>query len=105
MQKTWFVTGASRGLGVQIAKAAIQAGDRVVASGRNRASVNDNLGPDGDQLLSVALDVTRPDRAQAAVDAAVSRFGAIDVLVNNAGYGHLGFFEETTIEDIQAQLA
>jgi NAD(P)-dependent dehydrogenase (short-subunit alcohol dehydrogenase family) len=99
MQKTWFITGASRGLGVQIAKAAMQAGDRVVAAGRNRASVNDSLGPDSDRLLSVELDVTDADQARAAVDAAVSRFGAIDVLVNNAGYGHLGFFEETTIQD------
>jgi NAD(P)-dependent dehydrogenase (short-subunit alcohol dehydrogenase family) len=105
MQKTWFITGASRGLGVQIAKAAMQAGDRVVAAGRNRASVNDSLGPDSDRLLSVELDVTDADQARAAVDAAVSRFGAIDVLVNNAGYGHLGFFEETTIQDAQAQFA
>jgi NAD(P)-dependent dehydrogenase (short-subunit alcohol dehydrogenase family) len=103
--KTWFITGASRGLGVQMAKAAMRAGDRVVASGRKRASVNDSVGPDGDRLLSVELDVTDADQAQAAVDAAVSRFGAIDVLVNNAGYGHLGFFEETTIQDAQAQFA
>jgi NAD(P)-dependent dehydrogenase (short-subunit alcohol dehydrogenase family) len=105
MQKTWFITGASRGLGVQIAKAAMQAGDRVVAAGRNRASVKDSLGPDSDRLLSVELDVTDADQARTAVDAAVSRFGAIDVLVNNAGYGHLGFFEETTIQDAQAQFA
>ncbi len=105
MQKTWFITGASRGLGVQIAKAALQAGNRVVAAGRKRSAVIDSLGPDSDLLLSVALDVTDADQARAAVDAAVARFGAIDVLVNNAGYGHLGFFEETTIEDAQAQFA
>jgi NAD(P)-dependent dehydrogenase (short-subunit alcohol dehydrogenase family) len=103
--KTWFITGASRGLGVHFAKAAMRAGDRVVATGRKRASVNDSVGPDSERLLSVELDVTDADRAQAAVDAAVSRFGAIDVLVNNAGYGHLGFFEETTIEEAQAQFA
>jgi NAD(P)-dependent dehydrogenase (short-subunit alcohol dehydrogenase family) len=101
--KTWFITGASRGLGVQIAKAALRAGDRVVATGRKRSTVNDQLGPDSDRLLTIALDVTAADRAQAAVDAAVSRFGTVDVLVNNAGYGHLGFFEETTSEDAQAQ--
>jgi len=103
--KTWFITGASRGLGVDFAKAAMRAGDRVVATGRKRASVNDSVGPDGERLLSVELDVTDAKQALAAVDAAVSRFGAIDVLVNNAGYGHLGFFEETTIEDAQAQFA
>ena len=105
MQKTWFITGAGRGLGVQIAKAAMRAGDRVVATARKRASINESLGPDSDQLLSVALEVTAADRVQAAVDAAVSRFGTIDVLVNNAGYGHIGFFEETTNEDVQAQFA
>ena len=103
--KTWFITGASRGLGVQIAKAAIQAGDRVVATGRQRAGVIKNLGPDSDQLLTVELDVTDAAQAQTAVDAAVARFGAIDVLVNNAGYGHLGFFEETTTQDVEAQFA
>jgi NAD(P)-dependent dehydrogenase (short-subunit alcohol dehydrogenase family) len=105
MQKTWFITGAGRGLGVQIAKAAMRAGDRVVATARKRASISESLGPDSDQLLSVALEVTAADRVQAAVDAAVSRFGTIDVLVNNAGYGHIGFFEETTNEDVQAQFA
>jgi NAD(P)-dependent dehydrogenase (short-subunit alcohol dehydrogenase family) len=105
MQKTWFITGAGRGLGVQIAKAAMRAGDRVVATARKRASISESLGPDSDQLLSVALEVTAADQVQAAVDAAVSRFGTIDVLVNNAGYGHIGFFEETTNEDVQAQFA
>jgi NAD(P)-dependent dehydrogenase (short-subunit alcohol dehydrogenase family) len=103
MPQTWFITGASRGLGVQIATAAMRAGDRVVAAGRRRAAVNDSLGPDSNQLLSVELDVTKADQARAAVQAAVARFGAIDVLVNNAGYGHLGFFEETSSQDVQAQ--
>jgi NAD(P)-dependent dehydrogenase (short-subunit alcohol dehydrogenase family) len=105
MQKTWFITGASRGLGALIAKAAIQAGDRVVATGRKREDIARSLGPDNEQLFSVALDVTGAAQANAAVEAAVSRFGGIDVLVNNAGYGHLGFFEENTIEDVQAQFA
>jgi NAD(P)-dependent dehydrogenase (short-subunit alcohol dehydrogenase family) len=103
--KTWFISGASRGLGVHFAKAAMRAGDCVVATGRKRASVNDGVGPDSERLLSVELDVTDAEQAQAAVDAAVSRFGAIDVLVNNAGYGHLGFFEESTSQDVQAQFA
>jgi NAD(P)-dependent dehydrogenase (short-subunit alcohol dehydrogenase family) len=98
MPQTWFITGASRGLGVQIATAAMRAGDRVVAAGRKRAAVKDSLGPDSNQLLSVELDVTKADQARAAVETAVARFGAIDVLVNNAGYGHLGFFEETSCQ-------
>jgi len=103
MQKTWFITGAGRGLGAEIAKAAMRAGDLVVAAGRNRAAVSDRLGPNSDRLLSVELDVNNEAQAQAAVDAAVARFGTIDVLVNNAGYGHLGLFEETTVQDVQAQ--
>ncbi len=103
MQKTWFITGASRGLGAEIAKAALRAGDRVVAAGRSRAAVSDCLGPDSDRLLAVELDVNNEAQAQAAVDAAVLRFGGIDVLVNNAGYGHLGLFEETSVQDVQTQ--
>jgi NAD(P)-dependent dehydrogenase (short-subunit alcohol dehydrogenase family) len=103
MQKTWFITGAGRGLGAEIARAAMRAGDRVVAAGRNRPAVSDSLGPDGDQLLSVELDVNNETQAQVAVDAAMTRFGTIDVLVNNAGYGHLGLFEETTAQDVQSQ--
>jgi len=101
--KTWFVTGASRGLGVEIALAALRNGDCVVASGRKREIVIERLGPDGDRMVSVALDVTDPAQAQAAVEVAVGRFGAIDVLVNNAGYGHLGFFEENTLQDARVQ--
>ena len=101
--KTWFTTGASRGLGTDIAKAALQAGDRVVATGRDRAAVSDSLGPDGDRLLTLELDVNNEAQAQQAVDAALARFGTIDVLVNNAGYGHLGLFEETTLDDAKAQ--
>jgi len=103
MQKTWFITGAGRGLGAEIAKAALRAGDLVVAAGRNRAAVSDSLGPDGDRLLSVELDVNNEAQAQVAVDAAVASFGTIDVLVNNAGYGQLGLFEESTVQDVQAQ--
>jgi NAD(P)-dependent dehydrogenase (short-subunit alcohol dehydrogenase family) len=105
MHKTWFITGAGRGLGAEIAKVALWSGDRVVAAGRHPASVRDRLGPDSERLLSVELDVTRDGQAKAAVDAAVARFGTIDVLVNNAGYGHLGLFEETTDQDAAAQFA
>jgi NAD(P)-dependent dehydrogenase (short-subunit alcohol dehydrogenase family) len=105
VQKTWFITGASRGFGVEIAKAALRAGDRVVAAGRNKATVEQNLGNDSDRLLCVELDVTRAEQARSAIDAAVRKFGGIDVLVNNAGYGHLGFFEENTMEDVKTQFS
>src|SRR6516162_9192017 len=94
MPKTWFITGASRGLGAEIAKAAMRAGDRVVAAGRKRSAIAEKLGPDSDSLLSVELDVTNAMQAKGAVGAAVRRFGGMDVLVNNAGYGHMGFFTE-----------
>ncbi len=105
MSKTWFVTGATRGLGADIAAAALQAGDNVVATGRRRAAIGDRLGPDHERLLSLSLDVADAAQARAAVAQALERFGAIDVLVNNAGYGHLGYFEETTDADIRAQYA
>lgn len=103
MTKTWFITGASRGLGADLARAALKAGDRVVAAGRKLPSVTKALGPEGDSLLAVELDVTSPVQAKAAIDAAVKRFGGVDVLVNNAGYGHMGFFEENTLDEARAQ--
>ena len=105
MSKTWFITGAGRGLGADIAAAALAAGHNVVATSRRRAAVSDRLGPDSAHLLALDLDVGDAAQARAAVDAALARFGAIDVLVNNAGYGHLGYFEETTAADVAAQYA
>jgi NAD(P)-dependent dehydrogenase (short-subunit alcohol dehydrogenase family) len=105
MPKTWFITGASRGLGAEIARAVIKAGDRAVATGRSRKAITAALGPDNEHLLSVKLDVADAFQARHAVDVAVARFGAIDVLVNNAGYGHVGFFEELRTEDAQAQFS
>src|SRR5438046_3021262 len=92
-KKVWFITGASRGMGVDIARAALDAGNAVVATGRNRERVSSALGAH-DDLLAVKLDVTSFDDAKAAVQAAVDRFGGIDVLVNNAGTFYAGFFEE-----------
>ncbi|RZJ44064.1 MAG: SDR family NAD(P)-dependent oxidoreductase, partial [Brevundimonas sp.] len=86
-----------------IVRAVLDAGDRVIATARNRDVLTEAFGPDSDRLLSVSLDVTDPAAARAAVDAALAAFGRIDVLVNNAGYGHLSVFEESTAEDARAQ--
>jgi NAD(P)-dependent dehydrogenase (short-subunit alcohol dehydrogenase family) len=102
-QNVWFVTGAGRGMGVDIAKAALAAGHAVVATGRNPKLVAKSLGA-ADDLLIVKLDVTRPEEAKAAVAAAVERFKRIDVLVNNAGNFYAGFFEEIPPEDFRAQV-
>ena len=102
-QKVWFITGAGRGMGVNIAKAALDAGNAVVATGRNTDTVTKAVG-EADDLLVVKLDVTHPEDAQAAVKAAVERFGRIDVLVNNAGNFYAGFFEEISAEHFRAQV-
>jgi NAD(P)-dependent dehydrogenase (short-subunit alcohol dehydrogenase family) len=102
-KKVWFVTGAGRGMGVDIAQAALAAGHAVVATGRNTDRVASAIGAH-DDLLVVALDVTDPAGVQDAVDAAVDRFGRIDVLINNAGNFVAGFFEEITPDDFRAQV-
>jgi NAD(P)-dependent dehydrogenase (short-subunit alcohol dehydrogenase family) len=103
-KKVWFVTGAGRGMGVDIAKAALATGNAVVATGRRPEAVEQALGGAKEDLLVVKLDVTSPADAQAAVQAAVERFGRIDVLVNNAGNFYAGFFEEISPEDFRAQI-
>jgi NAD(P)-dependent dehydrogenase (short-subunit alcohol dehydrogenase family) len=103
-KQTWFVTGAGRGLGVDIAKAALAAGHNVVASGRNPGRVTEAVGA-ADGLLVVKLDITSRQDIVAAVAAAVDQFGGIDVLVNNAANFSAGHFEELTPEQIEAQLA
>jgi NAD(P)-dependent dehydrogenase (short-subunit alcohol dehydrogenase family) len=102
-KKVWFITGAGRGMGVDIAKAALAAGYGVVATGRDPERVSAAIG-DSDDLLTVKLDVTDTADAQAAVEAAVDRFGRIDVLVNNAGNFNAGFFEEIAPEDFRGQI-
>jgi NAD(P)-dependent dehydrogenase (short-subunit alcohol dehydrogenase family) len=99
MMHIWFITGASRGFGALIAKEALAAGDAVVATARNPQSVEQSLGTHP-QLLSVALDVTQEAQAQSAAAKAIERFGRIDVLLNNAGFGLLGAVEEATQEEI-----
>jgi NAD(P)-dependent dehydrogenase (short-subunit alcohol dehydrogenase family) len=102
-KKVWLITGAGRGMGADIARAALEAGHAVVATARNTGTVTKALGKD-DNLLAVKLDVTDPADAQAAAQAAVGRFGRIDVLVNNAGNFYAGFFEEISPEDFRAQV-
>jgi NAD(P)-dependent dehydrogenase (short-subunit alcohol dehydrogenase family) len=102
-KQVWLITGAGRGLGVEIAQAALAAGHTVVATGRDPDRVADNIGK-SDDLLTVKLDVTRPEDARAAVSAATERFGKLDVLVNNAGNFYAGFFEELTPEQIRSQI-
>ncbi|QEE29615.1 SDR family oxidoreductase [Terriglobus albidus] len=106
MSKVWFVTGANSGIGLGVSKAALKAGDRVIATARNMEKLRSAY-PDAGQkdLALIELDVTDEAQAHAAVAAACERFGRIDVLVNNAGYSVLGNFEELTTADIERQLA
>ena len=92
----WFITGASRGFGLEITKVALERGDSVVATARNPQSVIDAVPDAGERLLAVELDVHRPAQITAAVDAAIAKFGRIDVLINNAGRGLLGAVEEAS---------
>ena len=102
-QKVWFITGASRGLGVDIARAALAAGHSVVATGRSAERVVAAIG-EHEKLLTVALDITDPSAADAAAQAAVDRLGRIDVLVNNAGNFYAGYFENISPEQFRAQM-
>jgi len=102
-KKVWLITGAGRGLGVDIAKAALTAGHSVVATGRDPTKVAVAVG-NHDNLLAIKLDVTRAQDAQAAVEATVAKFGRIDILVNNAGNFFAGFFEELSPEQVRNQI-
>ncbi|MBM7790106.1 SDR family NAD(P)-dependent oxidoreductase [Tenggerimyces flavus] len=104
MSKVWFVTGSSRGLGRALVKVALEAGDRVAATARNPERLRDLLDKYGDAVLALRLDVTDYAAAAHVVAQAAETFGRIDVVVNNAGYGDLGSFEDTTIASFRAQI-
>ena len=103
MSKVWFITGSNSGIGLGIAKAALAAGDQVVATGRNIEKLTAAFAAEQkDNLALVKLDVSDMKQATSAIAEAVKRFGRIDVLVNNAGYSLLGNFEELSTEDFQS---
>ncbi|QXI08518.1 3-phenylpropionate-dihydrodiol/cinnamic acid-dihydrodiol dehydrogenase [Pseudomonas fluorescens] len=102
--RTWFITGASRGFGILIAERALLAGDAVIATARNPQDITDRLG-DQPNLLAVRLDVTREEEAHQAVAEGIKRFGRIDVLINNAGFGVLGAVEETSASETERLFA
>lgn len=101
--KVWFITGATRGIGACIARAALAAGDRVVATGRNAKALEASLGKTAENLLVLQADVNDEGQVSAAVEQAEAHFGRIDVLVNNAGYGQIGAFEEISASDVEEQ--
>ena len=105
MSKIWFITGATRGIGAEIVKAALAAGDTVVATGRDANKIAATFGLADGRLLALPLDVTQPHQVDTAIEAALAKFGRIDVLVNNAGYGQLGPFEEHNASAAEAQFA
>jgi NAD(P)-dependent dehydrogenase (short-subunit alcohol dehydrogenase family) len=105
MSKIWFVTGAARGIGAEIVKAALAAGEKVVATGRDPAKVAQAFDASSEKLFVTTLDVAVAGQAESAVAAAIARFGGIDVLVNNAGYGQLGAFEQQGPADAERQFA
>jgi len=104
MTKIWLVTGSSRGLGREIARAALEIGSRVVATARRREQLDDFVDIYGDRVRTAALDVTDPEAARDAVGVAVAEFGQLDVVVNNAGYANSAPIEEMTEEDFRAQI-
>ena len=104
MNKIWFVTGSSRGLGRTLVEAILAAGDKVIATARKPEELKDLSAIYGDSIQAVKLDVTSSADVEKAVATAVEAFGRIDVLINNAGYGFLGAFEEMSDEEFKGQI-
>ena len=103
-QKVWFITGTSRGFGREWAIAALERGDKVAATARDTSTLDDLSEKYGDALLPIELDVTDRDADFAAVTQAHDHFGRLDIVVNNAGYGHFGFIEELSEKDARDQI-
>jgi NAD(P)-dependent dehydrogenase (short-subunit alcohol dehydrogenase family) len=103
MEQTWFITGSSRGLGRALARAALDAGDRVVATARRPAQLDDLLAEYGERIHTIGLDVTDAQAARSAIADACRHFGRLDVIVNNAGYANVSPIETTDDEDFRAQ--
>ncbi|MEW2145195.1 oxidoreductase [Micromonospora vinacea] len=104
MPRVWLITGCSRGLGRALAEAVLADGDHLVATARNPAQLDDLIDRHGDQVRAVALDVTDPAAARAAVRTAVDTFGRLDILVNNAGYADVAAIEDMSEDDFRAQI-
>jgi NAD(P)-dependent dehydrogenase (short-subunit alcohol dehydrogenase family) len=100
--RVWLITGTSSGFGRQLAEAALAGGDRVVATARRPEALDELVATAPDRVLALALDVTRPEQVEAAIAATLDRFGRVDVLVNNAGYGTVGAVEEIEMDDLRA---
>jgi NAD(P)-dependent dehydrogenase (short-subunit alcohol dehydrogenase family) len=104
MSKVWFVTGSSKGFGREFVLAALERGDKVAATARNTDTLTDLVEKYGDAVLPIQLDVTNRDQVIAAVKSAHENFGRLDVVINNAGYGLFGTFEEITEQQLRDQL-
>jgi len=104
MSLRWLITGSSRGIGRALSEAVLQAGHRLVATARDPAQLTGLAQRYGDSVRAVALDVTDPTAAQAAIQTAIDAFGGLDVLVNNAGYGNINAIEDTTLDDFRQQI-
>jgi NAD(P)-dependent dehydrogenase (short-subunit alcohol dehydrogenase family) len=104
MSEVWLITGSSRGLGRELAKAVLAAGHRLVATARKPEDLHDLVAQYGDRVRAVSLDVTDPAAARAAVAAATSAFGRLDVVVNNAGYANVNSIEDMALDDFRAQI-
>ncbi len=101
-QKIWFITGSSRGFGRVWAEAALERGDMVAATARSKEQISELSSKYGDNVLTLELDVTRPEQVKAAIAQAHSHFGKLDIVLNNAGYSLVGTVEEATLEEVRA---